>query len=163
MPWRETSPMEERLQFVRDAQSGLFTITELAEQYGISRRTGYKWLARYDAEGLAGLHDRSRRPQHSPTATADDVIDQLVALRRRHPRWGPKKLLPVLRRTQPAVAWPARSTVSALLNERGLVTPPGRRRTRHPYASAPRAAIAEANELWTTDFKGEFRTGDGVR
>lgn len=162
MPWRETSPMEERLQFVRDAQSGLFTITELAEQYGISRRTGYKWLARYDAEGLAGLHDRSRRPQHSPTATADDVIDQLVALRRRHPRWGPKKLLPVLRRTQPAVAWPARSTVSALLNERGLVTPPGRRRTRHPYASAPRAAIAEANELWTTDFKGECRTGDGV-
>jgi putative transposase len=162
MPWRETSPMEERLQFVRDARSGLFTMTELAEQYAISRRTGYKWLDRYEAEGIAGLHDRSRRPHHSPTATADDVIDQLVALRRRHPRWGPKKLLPVLMRAQPQIAWPERSTVSALLKARGLVIPRGRSRTRHPHASVPRVAIAEANDLWTTDFKGEFRTGDGV-
>jgi putative transposase len=162
MPWRETSPMEERLQFVRDARSGLFTMTELAEQYGISRRTGYKWLDRYDADGRVGLDDRSRRPHHSPTAMAEDVIDQVVALRRRHPHWGPKKLLPVLRRLQPHIVWPARSTVSAALKERGLVAAPGRNRTRHPHASVPRVAIAEANELWTTDFKGEFRTGDGV-
>jgi putative transposase len=162
MPWREMSLMEERLQFVRDVQSGLFTMTELAEQYAISRRTGYKWLDRFAADGIDGLLDRSRRPHHSPTATADAVIDQLVALRRRHPRWGPKKLLPVLIREQPQVAWPERSTVSALLKARGLVTAPGRSRTRHPYASAPRVAIAEANELWTTDFKGEFRTGDRV-
>jgi len=162
MPWREMSLMEERLQFIRDVQSGLFTMTELAEQYAISRRTGYKWLDRYDADGTDGLHDQSRRPHHSSTATADDVIEQLVALRRRHPRWGPKKLLPVLRRTQPHIVWPERSTVSALLKERGLVTPPGRSRTRHAHVSVPRVAIAEANELWTTDFKGEFRTGDGV-
>src|SRR5712671_5936020 len=81
--------MEERLHFVRDVPSGLFTMTELAEQYAISRRTGYKWLDRYDADGTDGLHDQSRRPHHSPTATADEVIEQLVALRRRHPRWGP--------------------------------------------------------------------------
>ena len=162
MPWRETSPMEERLQFVRDARSGLFTMTELAEQYAISRRTGYKWLDRYDADGLAGLHDRSRRPHHCPTATADDVIEQVLALRRRHPRWGPKKLLPVLMRAQPRITWPERSTVSALLKAWGLVTPPGRRRTRYPHVSVSRVAIAEANDLWTTDFKGEFRTGDGV-
>jgi transposase InsO family protein len=154
--------MEERLQFVRDARSGLFTMTELAEQYAISRRSGYKWLARFEAEGIAGLHDRSRRPHHSPTATADDVIDRLVAFRRRHPRWGPKKLLSVLMRTHPQIVWPERSTVSALLKERGLVTPPGRSRTRHAHVSLPRVAFAEANELWTTDFKGEFRTGDGV-
>jgi putative transposase len=66
MPWRETSPMEQRLDFVREYESDLFTMTELAAQYGITPKTGYKWLERYAAEGPLGLCDRSRRPQHSP-------------------------------------------------------------------------------------------------
>ena len=111
MPWRETSPMEERLEFIREYATELFTMTELAAQYGISRKTGYKWLERYDSDGARGLHDRSRRPQNSPQATDPDLVEALVAQRRRHPRWGAKKLLAVAARRQPDAEWPSRSTV----------------------------------------------------
>jgi transposase InsO family protein len=161
MPWRETSPMEQRMQFVTEYQSGLFTMTELAEQYAIAPKTGYKWIGRYDAEGVLGLVDRSRRPHHSPQATDAEVVEALVAQRRRHPRWGAKKLLAVLRRQQPRTAWPSRATVCTLLKQRGLVRPRARR-DRPPFSLAPRAPITRVNEVWTTDFKGEFRTGDGV-
>ena len=101
MPWRETSPMEQRLEFVREYATELFTMSELAEQYGISRKTGYKWVAEYAAHGAGGLCDRSRRPHHSPHATATELKDALLALRRRHPCWGAKKLLAVAARRGP--------------------------------------------------------------
>jgi putative transposase len=151
--------MEQRLEFVREYESGLFTMTELAAHYGVSRKTGYKWLAQFDAEGVLGLRDRSRSPHHHPQAIDLELIDALVAIRRRHPRWGPKKLLAVAARQQPAIAWPARSTVAAHLKRRGLITP--RIRRRPPGATPwPRAAITRPNEVWTVDFKGEFLTGD---
>ena len=161
MPWRETSPMEERLDFVREYETELFTMTELAAQYGISRKTGYKWLERHDAEGALGLLDRSRRPHSSPQATAPALTEALVALRKRHPRWGAPKLLTVAARREPDAAWPSRSTVCDLLKARGLVSP---RQRRNPRAQgrAPIAPITRINETWTTDFKGQFRTGDGV-
>jgi putative transposase len=161
MPWREMSPMEERLEFVREYTTGLFTMTELAEQYGISRKTGYKWVERHDAEGALGLCDQSRRPHHSPQATDPAVIDALVAVRKRHPRWGAPKLLAVAARRDPAAAWPSRSTVCDHLKARGLVSP-RRRRTPPVHGRSPVAPITRSNETWTTDFKGEFRTGDGV-
>jgi len=161
MPWRETWPMDQRMQFVTEYQSGLFTMTELAEQYAITRKTGYKWLARYDAEGVVGLHERSRRPHHSPQAIDADLVDALVAQRHRHPRWGAKKLLAVLARQQPRAAWPSRATVCTLLRQRGLVRP-RRWRNRPPPGMPPRTPITAVNEVWTTDFKGQFRTGDCV-
>jgi len=162
MPWRETSPMEQRLDFVREFESELFTMTELAAQYGISRKTGYKWLERYTADGADGLQDRSRRPHLSPQATDSDLVDALLAHRRRHPRWGAKKLLAVAARQQPDAEWPGRSTVCTLLKQHGLVAP-RRRRARSPHAPAPPlVAITAANQVWTTDFKGEFRTRDGI-
>jgi putative transposase len=103
MPWLETSPMDQRVDFVREFESGCFTMTELAAQYGISRRTGYKWLARHDREGVLGLQDRSRRPHHSPQATEA----ALVAVRTRHPHWGAKKLLTIAARRAPTAAWPS--------------------------------------------------------
>jgi len=161
MPWHETSPMDQRMQFVTDYRSGLFTMMELAAQYGVSRKTGYKWLERYEAAGPVGLAERSRRPHSSPLATDPDVVAALVAQRTRHPRWGAKKLLTVLARRAPTLAWPARSTVCDLLRRQGLVTPRPRRR-RGVAARLPLAPITAANDVWTTDFKGEFRTGDGV-
>lgn len=162
MPWRETSPMEERLEFVREFATELFTMTELAAQYGISRKTAYKWLERYERAGAVGLCDQSRRPHHRPQATDPDVVDVLLAHRRRHPRWGAKKLLAVAARQQPDATWPCRATVCTLLKQHGLVTP-RRRRAHAPEAPAsPLAPITAPNEVWTTDFKGEFRTGDGV-
>src|SRR4026209_2064495 len=95
MPWRESSPMNERLQLVQDYRSGLFTMTELAEQYEVSRKTAYKWGDRYAAadECVEGLADRSRRPHGSPSATEPAVVAALVALRKRHPSWGARKLV----------------------------------------------------------------------
>ena len=162
MPWRETSPMEQRLDFVREYETELFTMSELAAQYGISRKTGYKWLERYDAEGVDGLRDHSRRPHQSPQATDPALVGTLIALRRRHPHWGAKKLLAVAARRDPRAPWPSRSTVCTWLKQRSLVVP---HRRRAPSPHAPAAALTRptrVNEVWTTDFKGEFRTGDGV-
>jgi putative transposase len=162
MPWRETSPMEQRLEFVREYATELFTMTELAAQYGISRKTGYKWLERYDTAGASGLFDHSRRPRQTPNATDPELVEALLAVRRRHPRWGPKKLLAVARRREPDGNWPARATVAALLKRHGLITP-RRRPPRPPAASGVTLTPpTRPNEVWTTDFKGEFRTGDGV-
>jgi putative transposase len=160
MPWLETSPMEERLGFVREFASGLFTMTELAVQYGITRKTGYKWLERYDAEGVLGLHDRSRRPHASPQATDPALVDLLLRVRRRHHHWGAKKLLTVVARRAPSAAWPCAATVSTHLKAAGLIRPRRRHHPPVPVAARPRPPIMRANEVWTTDFKGEFLTGD---
>jgi len=161
MPWRELSPVEQRADLVREYRSGLFTMTELAIQYGVSRKTGYKWVAAYEAHGWRGLQEHSRRPHHSPHATDDDVVAVLVAIRRRHPSWGPKKLLAVAQRRQHGLVWPARSTLAALLKRHGLITPRGKRRTPADAPATARGAITRPNEVWTVDYKGEFRTGDG--
>jgi transposase InsO family protein len=135
-------------------------MTELCDQYGISRKTGYKWVGRYEAEGRAGLVDRSRCPHHSPRATDADIVERLCEARRRHPTWSARKLIAVLRRHDPTAAWPARSTGCDLLKAHGLIRA-RRRRDRSRAPASPLAPIRRANEVWTTDFKGEFRTGDG--
>ena len=137
-------------------------MTELCDQYGVSRKTGYKWVARYEADGRAGLNDRSRRPHHSPRATDPEIVERLCEARRRHPTWSARKLIAVLRRHHPEVAWPApldrlRLAEGAPVGPRASA--PRSRRVRRPAALAP---ITRPNEVWTTDFKGEFRTGDGV-
>ena len=159
MPWRGMSPVDLRLEFMNEYRSGLFSMIELADQYGISRKTAYKWVARYAAEGPSGLLDRSRRPRQSPDRTAPDVVAELVAARRRHPYWGARKLLAWLAQRQPDVAWPTRSTACDLLNRAGLIRT--RRRRRPPAPIQPRAPITAPNDVWTVDFKGQFRTGDG--
>ena len=154
--------MEQRLEFVREHETELFTMTELAEQYGISRKTGYKWLERYDADGAPGLQDRSRRPHASPHATDPELLATLIRLRQRHPRWGAKKLLTVAARRAPTTTdWPCPSTVAAHLKARGLITPRRRRPPPLVVAAVPRAPITRVNDAWTTDYKGEFLTGDG--
>ena len=92
MPWKQTSLMEETIRFVLLARSGRFTLTELCEQFGISRKTGYKHLERYAADGLKGLHERSHRPHRFPQRTDEAVEALVLAERRLHRTWGPKKL-----------------------------------------------------------------------
>lgn len=161
MSWQELSPMDLRMRLVTDWQSGCWPLTALCAEYQISRKTAYKWLARYQASGPAGLHDRSRRPHHRPHVTDPAVVEALVALRRRYPRWGAKKLLRVAAGRQPDVVWPSRSTVCALLQQRGLVRA-RRRRSRRGAGAGGLAPPSAVNDLWTTDFKGQFRTGDGA-
>lgn len=161
MPWKETTPEKERLCFVRDQARGLFSKAALCAHYGISRPTGDRWLRRYAAEGLAGLADRSRAPQHCPHRVAPNVAKRVVALRERHPTWGPCKLRAYLDLHHPDVAWPAPSTIGVLLKRQGLVRP-RRRRPRPGHPGRPQTPMAEPNGVWTADFKGQFKTGDGV-
>lgn len=159
MPWHGVSPMDLRQLFARAYVAGGLSMTELCEHYGISRKTGYKWTERFERHGLEGLADQSRRPHHSPRETAAAVVEALCDARRRQPTWGARKLLVRLRRRQPTRAWPARSTCCALLKAHGLVRTPRRQRRAHAPA-APLRPITQVNEVWTTDFKGEFRLGD---
>ena len=96
MPWQETLLMDQRVQFIADYQRDVFDVTELARRYGISRKTAYKWIARYDVGGPAGLVDRSRRPAQCPHSTPPPIIAALLDVRRHHPTWGAKKLRKVL-------------------------------------------------------------------
>lgn len=158
MPWREASAMDQRLRFVTEWRESGDSMTELCARYGISRETGYKWRARYDTGGVGALADQSRRPRTSPRRTAEAVIAAVLAARRRHPTWGPKKLL--------SAGWgldetPGLSTVSLILKRHGLVGA-RRPRRRRPRSGPPRLALERANALWTIDFKGQFRTSDGT-
>lgn len=159
MPWRERSPMDERVQFISDFQRQLWTMTELCDRYGVSRKTGYKWIGRYRADGATSLATRSSRPHHSPQATDEDVVAAIVALRKRYPRWGGKKIIAVLADREPAWTVPAISTANDILKRAGLVAPRRRRRPiGHPGYTAER--VTEPNAVWSADFKGQFRTRD---
>lgn len=153
--------MNLRMRFVTDWQRDCWTMTELCADYQISRKTGYKWVDRFKTAGPRGLHDGPRRPAHSPWATDPALVEMLVALRMRHPRWGARKLLAVAARHDQQAAWPSRSTVCALLKARGLVAS-RHRRNRHAHVTSALAPITAVNQTWTTDFKGHFRTGDGA-
>lgn len=159
MPWRERSPMDERVQFISDYQRQLFTMTELCARFGISRKTGYKWIARYTVDGAVGLATRSSRPHQSPQATDAPVVAAIIALRRRHPTWGGKKILAVLNERRPTWTLPAVSSANDMLKRAGLVEARRRRRPiAHPGYCA--ATVTEPNAVWTADFKGQFRTTD---
>jgi putative transposase len=161
MPWSETCPMEERAKFVLEALEGWTSMTELCTRYGISRRVGYKWLHRYEEDGLSSLADRSRAPRRQAAATRPEVVHEIIALRSRHPTWGPRKLRAWLDREKPETSWPACSTFGAILKREGL-TAPRRRRPAAPRAWRPPRTEPDApNRVWTTDFKGQFRLGNG--
>ena len=160
MPWSEISPMDQKTQFIADMLRGRRSIVELCESYGISRKTGYKWIDRYLNEGPAGLQDRSRKPQSSPNSTAPELVRAILEARRHHPSWGGKKLLTILRAKHPHWPWPHRSTLCDILKRNGLVAKRRRRRAiGHP--GKPTAIGVAPNDLWCADYKGQFKTGDG--
>src|ERR1700693_6271515 len=120
MPWRQMSPMDQRTQFIADHLRRTLSITELCELYGISRKTGYKWIDRYLTYGPYGLDERSRKPSNCPHQTPDYAVAAILEARRRHPSWGAKKLLSILGKRHPTWPCPGRSTVCELLSRNGL-------------------------------------------
>lgn len=154
--------MDERVQFVGDFLSGGFSMTELCRRYNVTRPTGYALVERYQAAGgAAGLQPQSRRPHTSPTATPEAEVKTIVACRRRHPDWGPVKILDHLRLHAPDRPWPAPSTAGAILKRQGLVHAKRQRRVI-PSSSRPTTSMTAPNDTWTIDFKGHFPTRDGV-
>jgi putative transposase len=160
MPWRATCPMDERTQFIAACVLHEESMSVLCRRFGISRKTGYKWLGRYRADGPPGLGERSHAPHRQAFTVAPGIARAILAVRAKHPHWGPRKLRAWLE--QHAVgAWPAPSTIGALLHRAGLTVP--RRRRRRAQGSTSRTPAADANAVWAADFKGWFRTGDGRR
>ena len=161
MPWRETCAMDERMRFIVEHQRGEVGMAELCRGAGISRKTGYKWLERYQAEGVVGLEERSRAPHQRPGQIAEMVAERLLAKRAAHPTWGPRKLVARLQEEDPTTIWPAASTAGALLSRAGLTVRRRRRARATPSGGGPLGVCLEANAVWTADFKGQFPTTDG--
>lgn len=160
MPWKSSSPMDQKMQFIADYLRGVATMVELSSDYQISRKTAYKWIGRYDADGAAALAEQSRRPHHFPNATSDEVVQALLSKRRRHPHWGAKKLLKLLAQEQPELDWPAPSTACDIFSRHNLVRQPKRRRVIG-HSGKPTTIITAPNQVWAADFKGQFKTRDG--
>ena len=163
MPWKETGVMDLRSQFVVAFASGLFSMTQLCKDFEISRPTGYLWVSRNVNDEPTEMLNLSRAPHTCPHRTPSDVVDAIIESRRKHPLWGPKKLITILRRDNPKVSdrLPAVSTAGDILKAAGLVANRRRRpRSEHP-GSAPVVAN-EPNDEWFIDFKGEFKLGNAV-
>jgi putative transposase len=160
MPWRESSPMDQKRLFITDYRHSVFPFAELCARYGISRKTGYKWVSRFLQGGYSALGDKSRRPQTCAHRTAAAKEDVILDIRRHHPFWGAKKLLKLCRRRQPKWTWPARSTTCSILKRNGLI-PEKRRRRPLGHPGRPMLKMNAPNDIWTTDYKGEFKTLDG--
>jgi transposase InsO family protein len=164
MPWRETwvvKEEDEKLKFISQVIHQELPLRAACEAAGISRKTGYKWLARYRSDGPSGLTPRGRAPHHHGRAMAAQVAELILGLRGRRRFWGPRKLKAVLAHNHPELLIPAASTIGDLLRRNGLCQP--RRRRLRAQPGQPFAEVTGPNDLWCGDFKGWFRTLDGKR
>lgn len=154
--------MSSKIAFIEAATRPRANVAALCRQHGISRQTGHKWLKRYREAGYEGLEDASRRPSSSPLATGEEVVAALLVAKAKHPRWGPRKLLSLLRKDFGELA-PSERTVARVLDRFGKVRHRRKRRGLSVVERAPQIVAAAPNDIWTIDFKGWWRTLDGRR
>lgn len=162
MPWKESSAVEQRTAFIKAYLRKEQGFSALCRYFEISRPTGYKWLGRFDEKGSDGLVDQSRAPFRQARGTPPYQLEKIVALRQRHPTWGPKKLLVVLERQEPNLPWPAPSTIGEILRREGLCHT-RRKRPRNTEHDQPLAHACQPNDVWCADFKGWFLCRNGER
>lgn len=162
MAWKKVLPMEERARFVLEVEKAEMSVAELCRRYGVSRKTGYKWIRRYWAEGLDGIRERRSRPHSCPHKTNQDWEMRIIIERVKHSSWGPKKIRELLLRSGLREKVPAASTIGDIIKRAGLVST-RRRRRRKTYYSGPLTEAKYPNHVWAVDYKGWFRTGDGKR
>jgi transposase InsO family protein len=161
MPWKEICAMEERRRFVMTRAQSALSLSELCRRFDISRKTAYKWLQRWEADGPPGLRDRSRRPLGCAHQTPAHVEKAVVTLRQRHPLYSAKKIRWYLERHRPSWALPSKSTIHNILHRHNLVRR-RRRRLRRWHPGRPTTAAKRPNSIWSADFKGQFRLGSGA-
>lgn len=158
MAWKETTKMEQKIEFINEWRSGNYSITELCRQFEISRPTAYKYIKRYEKEGLQGLNERKRKPSQHPSKTPQKVEQQIVLYRKKYPRWGAEKIWKILHKDFSVERIPSISTVNRILKRNGLIkTKKRRRRVKAVY---PIFDPQTCNEVWSADFKGKFRLGN---
>lgn len=154
--------MSERIKMISEFESGEYSISELAEYYDVSRKTVYKWIERFEALGWEGLKDQSRAPQHHPNAINADIQRQLLELKASKPLWGAPKLRVKLLGRVGSGRCPAESTISEILRRHGL-SARLKRKARAVPSEGPLAHCQQPNQVWSADFKGWFRTGNGQK
>jgi len=158
MPWKETSVMDERLRFISRLLSGE-KMAPLCREFGISRTTGHKIWNRYNKDGPRGIYNRSRAPHKHPNQLPFEVEQLIVRLKKEKPKWGAPKIRELVDKKYPSIKLPATSTVHCVLDRHNLVNKKRKRkkyRAIATYLSIPK----EPNDLWCTDFKGQFRMGN---
>jgi putative transposase len=160
MAWGEVKVVEQRKLFVKAYLEDSNKMAELCRQFGISRKIGYKWVKRYEEEGSDGLQDRSRAPLQQAGATNPKLTKEILKVRHKYPRWGPKKVRAWLQTEYPLQKWPSTTTIGNLFDKNGL-TVPRKLRRRVPVRTEPLVHCQELNDVWCIDFKGWFLTKDG--
>jgi transposase InsO family protein len=160
MPWKELCAMDLRTSMINQWLAKEYSISELSESYGVSRKTIYKWIERYVSQGEAGLAELSKAPYHHPNATPEDTIKVILDMKKQRMKWGPRKVIAKLRNDYPDARWPADSTAHDILKRHGLVRP---RKYRHhtPAYTEPFLGCDQPNRVWSADYKGHFRMGNG--
>jgi putative transposase len=161
MPWNIETQMTQRSKMLVEFGEGGYSTAALARRYGISRKTACKWIARFAEEQWAGLQDRSRAPHCQQHEVSQEIEARILALKKQWPLWGAPKLHHKLRGVVPAERCPCESTVSNILRRNGLTKAPKARRIR--AVAAPMEYGKEPNQTWCADFKGWWRTADGLR
>jgi len=159
MPWNLTDPMTERERFVDTYLRRVYSMTELCSRFGISRKTGYKWLERFRSGGRTALADRSRAPRSCPHKTAPHIEELIIARREAHPNWGAPMIIDRLRLENPQLELPAYSTAGDILRRHNLIRPKAKRRKTIQPERVP-LAVNAPNQVWALDYKGEFRLGN---
>ena len=159
MPWKESTPVEERLRFIGRLLEGE-PMASLCREFGISRKTGYKIFDRYKEHGQQALNDRSRRPIRYADQLPQQLESMIATAKRSKPHWGARKIRDrLVRRLDGDIRVPAKSTIHAVLDRHALVERMPRRRNR--ARGTPLSEGAVPNALWCADFKGEFKLGNG--
>ena len=158
MPWKETTTMEQKIEFITEWRSAKYSISELCRAFDISRPTAYKYIERYQREGLNGLQERARSPSKHPNKTPSDIEIRIIQHRKKHPRWGGEKIWKLLHNDFQVERIPSISTVNRILKRNGLITVKKRYRRVKPVY--PIFDPQVCNDVWSADFKGKFRMGN---
>ena len=160
MPWKDTTTMEQKVEFICEWLSQKYTITELCEKFGITRPTGYRIIGRYEKEGIEGLLEKSRAPINHPNRTKEEVEKKILSLKGKYDKWGAKKLRILLFNDYTETEIPSVTTVHNILLKNGLVCPQKRLRRVKPIH--PIFDPQECNEVWSADYKGKFKMRNGI-
>lgn len=161
MSWKNLDKEHIRLEFVLLASEESVNMSELCNQFAVSRKTGYKWLKRYKKEGIAGIVERSRRPLNIKNMIKPEIIMETVELRLKHPSWGPKKIKELIRRNRKPEDVPGISSIARILKRLDLAESRGRGRKKSFSVEKETVAPDNPNDIWTVDFKGWWRLKNG--
>jgi len=160
MPWREQKIMDQREEFVLKVLSENVSFKQLCQEYGITRKTGYKWKKRFLDEGKPGLFDQSRRPKNSPNTLTEDSVIKIIQLRHHHPSWGAKKIATIIAQSTLANEAPSVSSVYRVLDKANLLKRKRCHKNRHRENMHKLIEPEKPNDVWTIDYKGWWLSED---